>query len=312
MKKNMGLKGGLAALLLIAAAERSEAQLRLDLDEEPKMLYYESTHPVKKLKDARDFRDILHKNKYLLGRRRILGNIAFNTGRVLVDDGKEKHEEVRRALSLYTRIRFFEEFSLNTNFYFDFNRKADARWISDYEYSIGRYNWRGNRVNFGYENYINNKYTDSWSVFSEKFVEGWYFISYNYIPAKLNAALRLDSTTNLKLIPFVRYSVHYRDENEVVHGDLLHGKPTTGLAMRYTIFRGIYAEAAVYYYFRPEHKQPWDPDYTYGFGYFDWRSFRLSLTYGNWGINRFPWNKTSYPRYDVRDGVFRLVLNWMW
>jgi hypothetical protein len=76
----------------------------------------------------------------------------------------------------------------------------------------------------------------------------------------------------------------------------------------------MYVESAVYYY--PEEKlkkAPWDPDYSYGFGYFDWRSFRLSVTYGNWAVNRFPWNEqTDYPHYGFLDGNFRIIANWIW
>ena len=106
---------------------------------------------------------------------------------------------------------------------------------------------------------------------------------------------------------------HYIDENEVVHGTLLNGKPTAGIAVRYTCFWNIYFESAVYFYVHPTlEKEPWDPDYTYGFGYFDWRSFRLSLIYGNWAVNRFPWNKTYYPNYGFLDGNFRLAANFTW
>ncbi|MFL5752299.1 MAG: hypothetical protein ACJ76F_02745, partial [Bacteroidia bacterium] len=59
-------------------------------------------------------------------------------------------------------------------------------------------------------------------------------------------------------------------------------------------------------------KLPWDPDYSYGFGYFDWRNFRISLTYGNWAINRLPWNRNYYPHYGFWDGNFRIVGNWIW
>jgi hypothetical protein len=57
---------------------------------------------------------------------------------------------------------------------------------------------------------------------------------------------------------------------------------------------------------------PWDPDYTYGFGYFDWRSFRLSLTYGNWAINRWPGRKKVFEEYGFLDGQFRVIANWIW
>jgi hypothetical protein len=72
-------------------------------------------------------------------------------------------------------------------------------------------------------------------------------------------------------------------------------------------------EGAVYYYFSPMFTQlPWDPDYSYGFGYFDWRSFRVSLTYGNWAINRFGGKNKLYPTYNFLDGQFKVMVNWIW
>lgn len=262
----------------------------------------------------KDMRDVFHYDKFLLGRNRISGNISYNTGRVLVDDGKEIHEEYRNAIGFFTRIRFLEEFSVNTTFFKDFNPRAATRWISDFNYSIGRYNWRSKKLNFGYENYINNKYTDDLKTLGHKFLEGYYFLSYNYsLPDKMLQRIKADNSTNLKFTGFARYAIKYRDENEITHGGLFSGKPTFGLAFRYTILWNLYVESAVYFYAKPSiHKQPWDPDYSYGFGYFDWRSFRCSVTYGNWAINRFPWNETAYPRYGFIDGNFRFVVNYIW
>jgi hypothetical protein len=284
------------------------------VDEPPRPVYYERTKRVTNVLKMKDMRDALHSDKLLLGQNRISGNISYNSCRVQENDGISVRNEIRSALGLYTRIRFIEEFSLNTTFYKDFNPVAAAPWISDFTYCFGRYNWRPNKFNYGYENYVNNKYSDNLQNLSEKFLEGYYFVSYqNNMSRKLTRLIKLDSTTNVKFTYFVRYAIHYIDENEVVHGTLLNGKPTAGIAVRYTCFWNIYFESAVYFYVHPTlEKEPWDPDYTYGFGYFDWRSFRLSLIYGNWAVNRFPWNKTYYPNYGFLDGNFRLAANFTW
>lgn len=286
------------------------------INEEPKRLYYEfAVKRITKFKDMNNFRDVFHVNKFLMGKNRIMGNIAYNTGRVLISDGKEMHAEYRSAVSFFTRIRFLEEFSFNTNFFIDFNKRATARWMSDYSYTIGRYNWRPKKFNFGYENYLNNKYTDDLSEMAEKFLEGYYFLSYSHnLSDKATKAISLDQSTSLKFVYFTRYAIKYRDEFNVTYGGISNGKVTVGAAVRYTIYKNIYVEGAVYGYPEAQKRQPWDPDYTYGFGYFDWRSFRLSLTYGNWAINRFPWSKDQNPYvgYGFIDGQFRLVANWIW
>jgi len=268
---------------------------------------------ITKLKDLKDMRDIFHYDKLLLGRNRISGNISYNTGRVLIDDGEKVHDEYRSAIAWFTRIRFFEEFSFNTTFYKDFNPAASARWTSNYTYSLGRYHWKPNKFNYGYENYLNNRYGDNFKTFGDKFMEGYYFVSYGQtLPDKLMQRIKIDESTNFKITYFARYAIKYKDKFEVMHGGLSSGKLALGAGFRYSILRNIYVESAVYAYPEEVKKQPWDPDYTYGFGYFDWRSFRLSITYGNWAVNRFPWNKTDYPRYNFMDGNFRFIANWIW
>jgi len=285
------------------------------LEEEPKRLYFERISRVKKFKDMKDFRDVFHYNKLLMGKNRISGHIAFNMGRVVIEDADHvKHNEVRSAISFFTRIRFFEQFSLNTTFYKDFNPRAAARWTSNYTYSVARYNWRPNKFNYGYENYLNNRYTDSWQQMKEKFMEGYYFISYGHNAKKLTDKIKIDSTSNMKFLYFARYAVKYRLPNDSLLGGLTSGKPTVGMGLRMTLFWNIYIESAVYYYFQPfiNKQQPWDPDYSYGFGYFDWRSFRCSISYGNWAVNRFPGRKVDYPNYGFLDGNFRFAINWIW
>jgi hypothetical protein len=281
-------------------------------DNAPQDRYYMRKARVKNFWDMKDFRDVFYVDKYYLGRNRFSGNFAYNYQRVILSDYPKLQSEHRSALSFFFRWRLYEEISFNTNFFYDFNKKAAARWISDYTYSIGRYNWRPYKLNFGYENYQNNKYTDDFPTFIQKMSEGYFFLSYGYaLPDRMQRWIRIDSTSNFRFTPFVRWAFRYRDERETVHYE---GKPAAGASARLTLFWNIYVEGAVYYYFNDIgfRQLPWDPDYSYGFGYFDWRSFRLSLTYGNWAVNRWPGKKTSFPNYGLLDGNFRLILNWVW
>jgi len=283
------------------------------VEEPPNMRYYEMTHErITNFWKMKDMRDVTHKNKYLMGRNRISGNISYNTGRVVIDDGKEKQNEMRSAIGFFGRVRFFEEFSANATFYKDFNPRAAARWTSNYTYSIARYNWKPKTLSFGYENYLNNRYTDDLQTFGNKFQEGYYFIAYNNgLSDSITKKISLDNSTSLRFTYFFRYAIKYRTADEKLRGGLFTGKPTLGASCRLTIIWKIYAEGAVYFYPIGK-KAPWDPDYSYGFGYFDWRSFRLSLSYGNWAVNRFPWNKKYYPNYGFLDGNFKITANWIW
>jgi len=283
------------------------------IDEPPKPLYYDRSMRVKKFLEMKDMRDVFHYDKFLLGTNRISGSISYTTGRVQINNGEMIRNEYRSAIGFFSRIRFVEEFSLNTVFYKDFNPNAVAPWISDYTYTFGRYNWRPGKFNYGYENYVNNKYTDNLKVFSEKFLQGYYFVSYShFLSDKLTRKIKLDSTTNLRFTYFSRYAISYINAANEIEGGLLYGKFLLGASFRYTIYRNIYIESAVYYYPDKTKQQPWDPDYSYGFGYFDWRSFRLTVSYGNWAVNRFPWDKNYYPSYGFLDGQFKIGGNFIW
>ena len=55
-------------------------------------------------------------------------------------------------------------------------------------------------------------------------------------------------------------------------------------------------------------QQPWDPDFTYGFGLFDYRSNRVSIQYSNYSGNRFPWRKSKAGTGRFKDGG--LLVSW--
>ena len=281
--------------------------------EEPKRLYFDRTRRITNFWEMKDMRDVTHKDKLLMGKNRISGNISYNTGRILIADGQKKQEEIRSALGYFIRVRFFEEFSFNATFYQDFNSRASAKWTANYTYSLARYAWKPNSFNFGYENYVNNRYSDKIKTMGDKFLEGYYFLSYSNNFTKLEKKIKLDTTSNIKISYLIRYSIKYVDNNEVLHGGIVSGKTTLAVGFHYVIFKNIYFESAIYYYLEEKiKKQPWDPDYTYGFGYFDWRSFRLTATYGNWAVNQFPWHKNYYPNYDFWDGNFKISASWIW
>jgi hypothetical protein len=283
------------------------------VEEEQKRYYYERLKRIDNFWDMRDMRDVTHRDRFLMGKKRISGSTSYNAQRIFISDGNEEHAELRSALGFFTKIRFFEEFSFNSTFYYDFNPRASARWTSNYTYSVARYSWKPGKFNYGYENYINNRYKDNIREMGNKFLEGYYFISYSHnFPEMRMQKIKLDETSNIRINYFVRYSIKYREPDNSIHGGLDNGKLMLGSGFRYTIFKKIYVESALYYYPEEYKKQPWDPDYSYGFGYFDYRSFRISASYGNWAVNRFPWNQTYYKHYGFPDGNFKISANWNW
>ena len=78
------------------------------------------------------------------------------------------------------------------------------------------------------------------------------------------------------------------------------------------MFSGFSGGFAFSYYPYPEQKQPWDPDFTYGFGYFDWHPGTISVQYNNYSGNRYPWHKKSPDTGRFKDGAITISWSWMW
>jgi hypothetical protein len=279
------------------------------LNEMPRPLYYERLPRIKKAKDWKCVGDIVHSDKYWMRHDIFSGHISYNIARIMLNN-EDAYSEVRHAMGFHFRTRVIEEFYISTTFFKDFNPNARAPWIADFTYSFGRYNWRPKTWSYGYENYAPNKYSDTGEEILYKFLQGNFFFSYNHgLFDRLLEKLRIDNT-GLVITPFFRYSFRFIDAEQNISRGL--GRPNMGISARYTFWNRFYVESAIYGYVSPQHKQPWDPDYTYGFGYFDWRPFRLSLTYGNWVVNRFPWNEKYFEHYGFLDGNFRINFNYAW
>ena len=202
---------------------------------------------------------------------------------------------------------------MNASFYKHLNPNAYQKWTADFFYSLKRFNWRPNTFSYGYENYANNRYDDSGEALLDKIKLGYFFISYQHnLRSAFLKKIKLDETTNISFSYLARFSPYYFDSEQNILGGWDNGKTSFGLSSRYTIVNHIFVEGAVYYYLDKRQQLPWDPDFTYGFGYFDWRSFKFSFTYGNWVINRFSGENPIHPSYGFEDGDFSVTFNYIW
>jgi hypothetical protein len=278
------------------------------------------TIPLPQKANNQSLGDLFGTRKLLMGRNIISGEVGQSVGRLVfydVDEMRER-EALRNATMVGIRIKPWRELVFHTTLfaYYDKELPAKVPWVADYFYVLKWFNWRPRTFSYGYENFLDNRF-DAPERFKENFLQGYYFVSWNHdLPAKWTNAIRLDATTRVNITYHARYFLRYRDEANEVFGAGLGGwgKAMLGASMRYTFWKRLYVEAAAFAYPDGAVTQvQWDPDYTYGFGYFDWRPFRFSLTYGNWVMNRFPWNQQeTRPPYDIRDGDLRLTFNWSW
>jgi hypothetical protein len=301
-------------LITILSLLCSVARAQLVIDEIPRGMYYERTARVRKFKDMKNMRDVLHRDGYLLGRNRIMGSISNNFGRILTQENGREVKRFRTVMGYFIRFRFFEEYSVNLTFYQDLNKNAVAPWSPHLNYSIGRYQWRPNKFNYGYENYLPNRFDRPGTDWKNKFFQGYYYIAYSHgLPDSLKTRTFLDSTTSVKFTYFFRHYINY-------DGEGLNSNPTKweyskqvfGASVRYVFVWNIYAEFTPIIHLKKHTQQPWDPDFTYGIGYSDYRAFRVSASYANYGANRWPWNHSPHLTNKFVDGNFRVAFNWIW
>jgi hypothetical protein len=97
-----------------------------------------------------------------------------------------------------------------------------------------------------------------------------------------------------------------------LEGGVGHHKTSVSLGCRYTRPEGWYAEAAVFAYPQGSQQQPWDPDFTYGFGYAGARAGGLLLKYENYSGNRFPGRARAPGEGSFRSGSVSLSWSTPW
>jgi hypothetical protein len=56
--------------------------------------------------------------------------------------------------------------------------------------------------------------------------------------------------------------------------------------LKYNPLSYWFMSVTYYHYFDEKLKAPWNPDFSYVFGYDDWHPYTLSLLYSNYGGNR--------------------------
>jgi hypothetical protein len=259
------------------------------------------------------FGDIFNSDKFLLGKQIFKGDVSLSTSKLTFTEAEgELIEFYRLAAKINFHINPFKDFYLKNTFYFDLIDYEEAPvWLSNYFYQIGVYNWRAKTFSYGYENYQPNRFRNAEVDFWTNMKRGSFFISYNFELNKTNNPKNpffLDETSKLSIIPLVRAQVEYVNADNEKAGNF---KPVLGTNIRYVIFKNIYIETGLFYYPITESKLPWDADYTYGFGIFDWRAFKINFSYGNWIANRFPWSEKEM-EHSFMNGEFTLSVNYAW
>ncbi|MFY7998918.1 MAG: hypothetical protein ACOVSW_10015 [Candidatus Kapaibacteriota bacterium] len=178
-------------------------------------------------------------------------------------------------------------------------------WNPDFTYSFGYNDWHPYTFSFVYQNFGGNRFAPQVGEAVTRFWEGTFSLGWKFPSAKILEYLcvvhpsgGIGHSINANLMP------QYRTAD----GEIRSWKTDFSFATKYTIYENFYLNFTLHWYPIRGQQQPWDPDFTYGFGYFDWHPYTFSLQYNNFAGGRFPWNPTTMKSRGFLDGT--LSLSW--
>ncbi|TAE26772.1 MAG: hypothetical protein EAZ92_10385 [Candidatus Kapaibacterium sp.] len=183
-------------------------------------------------------------------------------------------------------------------------------WNPDFTYSFGYNDWHPYTFSFVYSNHQGNRLFPSIASGEvvTRFWEGNFSLGWKFPSAKLIEHLCVVHPSG-----GIGHSLHlnihpqYRIQG-AKHDELGYWKTALSFSTKYTIYEQIYANFTVFWYPIHGQQQPWDPDFTYGIGFFDWHPYTLSVQYNNHVGGRFPWNPSNAKLKGLLDGT--LSLSW--
>lgn len=181
-------------------------------------------------------------------------------------------------------------------------------WHPDYFYSFGYDDPRPGTWSLTYANYTGTRLRPDRSRGEGRFNfdEGLWSLAYRFdLPQALRPWLLVGDgdaalcRASLDLTP--RFS-------DIASSTLRSNRTSATLGCRYTRPEGWFAEFTAYAYLTRGKQQPWDPDFTYSFGYSDWRPGSISIQYGNYSGNRWPGRARSPGEGTPRGGS--ITVSW--
>lgn len=183
-------------------------------------------------------------------------------------------------------------------------------WNPDFSYSFGYNDWHPYTFSFVYSNYGGNRFVPNAGSDYQvtHFLEGNFSLGWKFPSAKIIEYLCVVHPSG-GIGHSVALNIHpqYRIQNGKDR-DIGYWKTSASFSTKYTIYEQIYLNFTVFWYPFKGQQQPWDADFTYGIGFFDWHPYTLSLQYNNYVGGRFPWNPSTVKSRGLLDGT--LSLSW--
>jgi hypothetical protein len=171
-------------------------------------------------------------------------------------------------------------------------------WNPDFTYAFGFEDWRPYTFSLVYSNDNGNRFHPDRAQGERvtRFDEGTWTLGYKF---PLTQAVGCNTT--------VRYTHRYTD---AALGERQIGKKALTAGCRYVLRERWFAALNLYAYPSQRQQQTWDPDYTYSFGWADWRSGGLVVQYLNESGTRYPGRDRAPGTGRFKDGSVSISISW--
>lgn len=197
----------------------------------------------------------------------------------------------------------------STTLYKYINEYNKATWNPDFSYTFGYDDWHPYTLSLVYSNYGGNRFFPKQNigeVFTD-FLGGSFNLAWKFkIPKNIEKYILITDEDSFGAN--ISYSLvpRYFDLESL---ELKSFKQSARFGFRYTFFKYFYFTSTFFWYPLSNQQQPWDPDFTYGFGISDSTFSFISIQYNNYSGNRFPWNK-NLGSGGIENGGFSISYSW--
>lgn len=173
---------------------------------------------------------------------------------------------------------------IQASVYHYLNRAKRRPWDADFSYGFGYVDYRPHTFSLMYSNYSTNRFSPEPGQAVTRIGRG-----------TLTGSWSFEAPKQIQLDPAQRTSCRLGYNVQPGFGagaTARRWRQAASVGCSYPLWKSLYVAATGYVYPHGE-KDPSNPDFTYSFGWADWRPGGFSVQYSNYAGNRFPWDKSK-------------------
>jgi hypothetical protein len=218
-------------------------------------------------------------------------------------DGAGERSASSALASLDVRFTPKENWFASVTFYGYLEDRQE--WEPDFSYAVGYDDWRPNTFSLVYSNYTNSRFDPEGGDEVTRPEHGTISAGYKFqLPAAIKTPLETSESDRV----MCRVGYNYTPRYETQAGPDRSNKQAATFGCRAPVWKRLFVDATAFAYTTGE-QQPWEPDFTYSFGWFDWRPGRFSLQYANYSGNRWFGREAAARTGRFADGAITLTYN---